>query len=544
MSYRIDANRRNELYQGVGGFVARAFDSMLSPFAPRLVLGRQRARAEMLAYDMAQKKRTRRTQRAGSADSDLLTDLPQMRTNSRAMVRDDSAASALVRVLEDNIVGTGMRPQMIVDRVAAGLSDAEANAWNETVEKWFESIAGEIDATEADSFWEMQRQALRTMVVDGEFLLKRVFASDGSRRTSTAWEMIDADRLVDPHQGSTVDIRSGVEVGERQQAVAYWITPRHPDEMRVRWASPRLAKNQAERYAKVGPNGRPIVLHGFRRDRAGQTRGVPFLASSFGLVESMNDMLDAELTAARAAAKFCVFVRQTVEPGHGLQNEDGAWIEKLESGTIRYLNKGEQIESFSPNRPGNNFDPFVVRVLRSICAANGLPYEMVARDFGGMNYSNARVALIEARRGFEVLQQLLAEKFCQPIFASMVYDGVLSGELPAPRGFRQRPDLFLRALWQPPGWGWVDPVKEIEASRLAIENSLSTPQAEASRQGGDAEANLEQRARHLRKAREIEARYELPEGSLTKTAAQAQAPTPNSAPEDDEEEEQEEDQDE
>ena len=536
MSYRIDANRRNELYQGVGGFVARAFDSMLSPFAPRLVLGRQRARAEMLAYDMAQKKRTRRTQRAGSADSDLLTDLPQMRTNSRAMVRDDSAASALVRVLEDNIVGTGMRPQMIVDRVAAGLSDAEANAWNETVEKWFESIAGEIDATEADSFWEMQRQALRTMVVDGEFLLKRVFASDGSRRTSTAWEMIDADRLVDPHQGSTVDIRSGVEVGERQQAVAYWITPRHPDEQVMRWRNKELAENQPKRWARYA-GGQPSILHGFRRDRTGQTRGVPFFAPAFALVEAMNDMLETELQAARAAAKFCAFIKQSVDAsgfGGVEQGSDGQWYEKLESAAIRYLNPGEELVPYTPNRPGNNFEPFVVRVLRSICAALGLPYELVAKDFGGMNYSSARVALLEARRGFETLQQLIVDEFCQPVFASQIIEGVIAGKLRMPRGFMQNPAPFLQAYWQPPAWGWVDPVKEIEASALAIENSLSTPQAEAARQGGDAEANLEQRARFLRKAKQVEEAYQLDPGSLTAKQAPA-APAPAPAPSDDEE---------
>lgn len=528
------------IYAGLSGGVARVVDAVLSPWAPRLVVARQRARAEssaLLAYDMAARKRTRRVQRASSADQDLLNDLPEMRKNSRAMVRDDSAAAAMVRVLQDNVIGTGLVPQMMVDRKALRLSDAEADRWNDEVEAFWAQVSGQIDASEGCKFAAMQGLVLRSLVVDGEFLAHRVFVEDSAmaRVVSTAWELIDVDRLQDPNDG-VLDIRSGVELGPRQNAVAYWITPRHPDEQVMRWRNKELAENQPKRWARYA-GGQPSILHGFRRDRTGQTRGVPFFAPAFALVEAMNDMLETELQAARAAAKFCAFIKQSVDAsgfGGVEQGSDGQWYEKLESAAIRYLNPGEELVPYTPNRPGNNFEPFVVRVLRSICAALGLPYELVAKDFGGMNYSSARVALLEARRGFETLQQLIVDEFCQPVFASQIIEGVIAGKLRMPRGFMQNPAPFLQAYWQPPAWGWVDPVKEIEASALAIENSLSTPQAEAARQGGDAEANLEQRARFLRKAKQVEEAYQLDPGSLTAKQAPA-APAPAPAPSDDEE---------
>ncbi len=377
----------------------------------------------------------------------------------------------------------------------------------------------------------MQGLVLNSLVVDGEFLAHRVYIEDGqsaiARTVGTAWELVDVDRLQDPNEGIE-DVRSGVELGPRQNAVAYWITPRHPDEQMVRWRNKDLAENKPKRWARYA-GGQHSVLHGYRRDRTGQTRGVPFFAPAFALVEAMNDMLETELQAARAAAKFCAFIKQSVDAsgfGGVTQSGDGQWYEKLESAAIRYLNPGEELVPYTPNRPGNNFEPFVVRVLRSICAALGLPYELVAKDFGGMNYSSARVALLEARRGFETLQQLIVDEFCQPVFASAVLDGVIHGKLRMPRGFLKNPAPFLQAYWQPPAWGWVDPVKEIEASSLAIENSLSTPQAEAARQGGDAEANLEQRARFLRKAKQTEEAYQLDPGSLTAKKAAATAPAP------------------
>lgn len=522
------------IYSGWSGAVARVVDAMLSPIAPRLVVARQRARAEssaLLAYDMASRKRTRRTQRAGSADQDLLQDLPEMRKNSRAMVRDDSAAAAMVRVLEENVTGTGLEPHMVVDRQTAGLSDAEADRWNDEVDAYWRSVCKQIDGSEKSTFADLQRIVLRTLVVDGEFLAHRLFIEDSymPRVVGTAWELIDVDRLLDPADPGALDVRSGVELGPRQNPVAYWISPRHPDESMMRWRTKELEVNAPRRWARFA-GGQPSVLHGFRRDRAGQTRGVPFFAPCFGLVEAMNDMLETELNAARAASKFCAFIRQTLDAsglGGIQQDAGGQWHEKLESGTIRYLGPGEEIQNYTPNRPGNNFEPFVVRVLRSICAAIGMPYELVAKDFSKMNYSSARVALLEARRGFEILQQLVVDEFCAPVFASMIIDGVISGELSMPRGFLQNPAPFLHAYWQPPAWGWVDPVKEIEASALAIENSLSTPQSEAARQGGNAEANLEQRARFLRRAKQVEEAYQLEPGSLTaKKAPTAKPPAP------------------
>lgn len=538
MAHQVGSMGKNpRLYEGLGGAVARAVDAVLKPFAPGLVFSRQRSRlqsAQLLSYDAAARKRTRRIARASSADEDLLRDLPELRRNSRAMVRDDSAAAALVQVLDDNIVGTGLRPQMMVDRELTGLSDSEADRWNRQVEQFWEVAQNEVDATEHDTFAGLQRLALRSLVVDGEALLHRIYIDEpGNRRmVGTAWELIDVDRLVDPISVADRDVRSGVEVGARQQAVAYWITPRHPDETGVRYATGRLRQNSPERVPRVTDGG-VAMLHMFRRQRAGQTRGVPFFAPCFGLVEAMNDMLETELQAARAASKFCAFIKQTMDSNMpGLeQDSDGQWHERLESATIRYLNEGEELIPYTPNRPGNNFEPFVVRVLRSISASIGVPYELVLKDFGRMNYSSARVALLEARRGFEVLQQLLITQFCQPIFSSMVRDAVINRKLKAPANFASNPGAFTRAFWQPPAWGWVDPVKEIEASRLAIEGSLSTPQAEAARQGGDAEANLEMRARFLQRAYEIEQRYGLEKGELTRApAAPSAAAEPPAAP--------------
>jgi capsid protein len=90
-------------------------------------------------------------------------------------------------------------------------------------------------------------------------------------------------------------------------------------------------------------------------------------------------------------------------------------------------------------------------------------------------------------------------------------------------------EAFLAARWIRPAWGWVDPVKEIESSTLAVKGNLSTPQAEAARSGMDLEEIYESRADAWVLAREIEQRKGLPEGALEAVGATPQPAQPQPA---------------
>jgi lambda family phage portal protein len=172
---------------------------------------------------------------------------------------------------------------------------------------------------------------------------------------------------------------------------------------------------------------------------------------------------------------------------------------------IKHLMPGETITSFNPQRPSATFEPFVDRILKAISAALGLPYELVAKDFSKTNYSSARAALLEARRYFKVRQEWLSQKLCQPVWEMLLEEAYLNGELDAADFYQEgRPKpAWLRARWIAPGWSWVDPLKEVKASREAVAGNISSLADEVASQGKDWEEILEQRAREEQKRKEL-----------------------------------------
>ncbi|GAW85008.1 hypothetical protein bplSymb_SCF00208P028 [Bathymodiolus platifrons methanotrophic gill symbiont] len=70
-------------------------------------------------------------------------------------------------------------------------------------------------------------------------------------------------------------------------------------------------------------------------------------------------------------------------------------------------------------------------------------------------------------------------------------------------GFYDNKALWTRCKWIGPGRGWIDPVKEAQASKIRMEIGLSTLEDECAIQGLDWEEVLEQRAREQTKMQEL-----------------------------------------
>jgi len=526
------AKRKPTVLGRLGG----ALDALTLAVSPARAKKRfiDRIKAEQFSqiYEGAQKGRFHGSWAAsrGSADDDLLFNgaREEMVHRSRELAMNDPHAASMFKVLEDSVVGPGIRAQSRARPEDTGLPKEQVTEWNQACDEYFNSYAervdGGIDATGQTDFYGLQRLVLRTFKMDGEaFLHPIMVAGELNRLATTAIELIESDR-VDSPAGSSDRIREGVEIGARGQAIAYHVRKGHPGD--------QYTSASSEDYKRVLKyrDGRINMVHMVNRARAGQTRGVPFLAPALGWFNHLREYMRYELIAGRINASIAAFIETEGdgdEPHIEWDEDEGKYIEGISAGGIHYLGKGEKIQSFNPNRPGITFDPYVIRNLRAICAAVGLPYELVARDASSVTFVSGRWLALEAHRGFRSDQRHLICVALQPIRELVLVEGYARNVLPRIPGFAKDPKLraaLLRAVWIPPPRGFVDPTKEVAAAKEAIAIGISTGSDEAAASGRDFAENAEIRAMECQRLIELEEEHELPPGTLLpRTGAPAPA---------------------
>lgn len=449
----------------------------------------------------------------GDADSDMLGDLPTLRTRSRAMQRNSPLALGAVNTVVSNVVGTGLQLQSRIDAEALGMDEPDAAAWQKETERefrlWCESQ--DCDVTRTQNFYQMQGLVVRSTLESGDCfpllpMVRRVHSP-----YKTCIQIIEADRISNPDKKpNTLTIVEGVERDAYGAPIAYHICNTHP-------GAPQRKKLEWARYEAFGSRtGRRNVLHLFHRMRPGQTRGVPFLAPVIEPLKQLADFTEAELMAAVIDASLTVFVERDIE--YEAASDEKVDIE-IENGTIIEGDAGEKFTTHKPGRPNTAFDPFLQAILRQIGVALEIPFEVLIKHFTA-SYSAARSALLEAWRVFRVRRQWLADSFCQPVYEAWLEEAVAIGRIAAP-GFFSDPAIrkaYCRAQWQGDGPGAIDPHKEAQAAGERMAIGLTTLAEEiAAYDGGDWEQ------KHVQQAREHAARQSA---GLGKPAAPQSPATP------------------
>jgi lambda family phage portal protein len=477
---------------------ATRLDRLIAHLAPGWGLSRMRARARLeLAGTMYRSAEITRLRNdwinfGTDAATPPSSELSLLRSRSRDANRNDPVASGATDTYAVNIVGAGLKPQSRIRAEALGTTEAKAEKLRRQAEDAFERWAPHADAANLLDFDEIQFLALRKVCEDGEAICIPTWAPEPWRPYGRCLELLESDRLANPLQLiADSSVRNGIRFGSRGEPVSYFI----------RKAGARGAIESDYNVLPARDKaGRPKILHVYRALRPGQSRGLPLFAPILTYFKDLADYLEAEVVAARVAACLAVFITKAdsmfaaSNMGSSTETGTGARVQGIEPGMVSYLNPGEAISTVDPKRPGDAFPAFVESVLRIIGTSIGLPYELIAKDFSKTNYSSARAALLEGRRVFTQWRGWFARRFCQPVWELVLEEAYLRGEFAA-KDFYGRRHEYCRAAWIGGGWGWVDPVKEVEASLKAIDGGLSTMAEESAGQGRDWEEVLEQRAR-------------------------------------------------
>lgn len=473
-------------------------------------------------YDGARTDRTNRghfLETVESADAALLPELERLRSRSRELFRNNPTAAGIIDAFVNNVVGKGLTIQSRIDWRALGIEKGEAQAVQRLMEQGFRAHCQTMDYGDRLTFRELQRPVYMERLICGESLLVRRYVEPRTRgrraKYGTCWQLIDPDRLQTPaNKANEPNIRSGVELGDRGQPVAYWISREHPSDVVT------LLRSRSDAFTRVPAydnDGRPLVIHDYEQLRPGQTRGIPILATIIRTLHGIEEYVNIETVAAMCGAMYAAFIEvedkyddalintfetQEVATGEGRSTMQA--LQRLEPGMIERLNKGEKVTLASPNRPNTGLEAFLTYRTRSAGMAVGLPYELLSHDWSKTTYTSGRMALLDAWRMFDAHITTMAERFCRPIWEASVEEQMWRGELPNLRGWETQREAWLRVQVMAPGRQWVDPLKDVKAREVALAQNLTTLEREWAEMGDDWEDALEQR--HEEALREMELR--------------------------------------
>lgn len=227
-------------------------------------------------------------------------------------------------------------------------------------------------------------------------------------------------------------------------------------------------------------------------ERPSQSRGVPWMHSAMTRLNMLGGYEEAELIAARVgASKMGFFVSPDGAGYTGQDEEDGAPIMEADPGTFEQLPSGMDFRTFDPEHPVTAFSDFEKAILRGIASGLDISYNTLANDLEGINFSSIRHGSLEDRDTYRMLQRWVIEHFCEEVFEDWLLMSMTTGRITLPI---TKFDKFNAPVWRARGWSWVDPLKDIQANNLAVEQGTKTRTMIAAEQGLDIEEVFEQLA--------------------------------------------------
>jgi lambda family phage portal protein len=421
----------------------------------------------------------------GSADIELQQGLSTLRARSRALIRDSSYAKRAKTVVVSNVIGQGIGLQAQVYS-ARGQLHTRVNSDIETAwKRWCR--ADSCHTGGRLSFSAFERACIGQVFAAGEVFIRKHRSKFGSSKVPYALELIESERVPDGYQfpEGHGQVRMGIEVDKFHRPIAYWIRENHPGEA-------RYGIDASERIERVPAED---IIHLAIVDRWPQTRGEPWMHTAARRLNDMDGYSEAEIIRARGQAVRMGIIETNADPAEfGEEQEDGSYVIDMEPGQVARLSSGETWKDSNPTAPNPQLDPFMRYMLREVAAGVGVSYHSISCDFSDANYSSSRLALLEDRDMWRVLQTWFIESFREVVHREWLQQAVFAGALQtiSVNEYAMDVEKFEAVRFRPRGWGWVDPTKEVAAFKAARRAGFMSSQAIVSTSGEDYEELIDQ----------------------------------------------------
>ncbi|MBL0869301.1 MAG: phage portal protein [Phycisphaerales bacterium] len=438
--------------------IRAGFDSAVTNDANR----KHWAHADGLSADAAASPEVRRT----------------LRNRARYEAANNSYAKGIVLTLANDVVGTGPRLQLLTE-------DDQAN---QRIEQAFTAW------TKAVGLPEKLRAMRASRATDGEVFA--VLSSNPHLATPVKLDvrLIEADQVCTPDLSLLADSAvDGIVFDEFGNPAEYHVLKGHPGDTRTGFLGLEYDRVPAE-----------SVLHYFRADRPGQSRGIPDITPALPLFAQLRRFTLAVLGAAETAADFAGIL-YTDAPANGeAESVEPMDSIELEARSLLTMPGGWKMAQVQAEQPSTTYAEFKREILNEIARCLNMPFNVAACNSSGYNYASGRLDHQTYFKSIRVEQEHLACAVLDRLLDAWLREAVLSSDLlPLPVRTLIATGQSLSHQWFWDGNEHVDPAKEATAQATRLASHTTTLAAEYAKQGRDWENELRQRGKELSLMKEL-----------------------------------------
>jgi lambda family phage portal protein len=453
--------------------MANIVDSIVAVFSPQAAYKREAYRQAYdwikSNYDAGTHDKSNQNWRATNASAEFTDRYSRddIRARARDLERNSDIANSVIGAYKRNIIGGGYHIQ-------AKTEDQELNKKIETL--WKQWCKKEnCDVTGTQSLNQMIRMAVVRKKVDGGILFVKRYTKDGMlpfKLQVFEVDEIDSGEMKPKKNGNKVV--GGIEFNSYNKPVGYFIKQYDTDgfnQQDTKWID---AKNVIFYYTKRRPS---------------QLREMSDMAQTIPRIRDITEFMTAVSVKERIEACLSIFIKKAI-PQNGL-GRTGSPPGKQESyegkmlspGMIKELNLGDEIQVVNPSGQGADATSFAKLQQRLVGAGQGISYEATSRDMAESTYSSARQGLIEDELTYKEDKELLMEVLDE-IYETFVISAVLSN-LISIWNFWEEKANYLAHEWIQEPKPWIDPQREANANKIAMQTGQKTFKQIAAENGRD-----------------------------------------------------------
>ena len=464
----------------------------------------------------------------GFTAQEITAHLSVIRSRSRQMAKDAPHFKRWLGLCSTNIVGDGF---ILKSTPHDGVAGSKSFKIDEAAQKFIEfhwwnfcntrdnNGMTYCDATGRKTDAEIDKLNIKTQKRDGEFFIHIIRGAMPGNPYNITWRIIRPDWCDHTYNIDTLPngniIHCGVELSlATRKPVAYYFH-----------TIPRNVYVYNDRNQPLMRIPASDIIHGYTQDDEDQPRGIPEAHAGLVKLKMIEELDRAELTAAREDACST----RSYESDHDAsmeafkdltsdENNDAAQtlLADKEPGQQIILPPGWKEKINTPQHPNANHGIFKSGILKDVASGFGVEYANFANDWAGVSFSSVRLGTISERdlwvsNQSDFISQCKTRQFLA--WLQMFLESPISGALP-----KSKYQKFAEHTFRGRRWMWVDPMRDMNAAKVARDHGWKTDSQITEDLGGDFGDNLEAIAREHEKREE----FDVPEPSTIAN----QLPTP------------------